>query len=187
MKKKRISLFIILVLFFSFPANFALAEEANLSDIVVTNNRDHLLLYFSVNECFTPELNQAIESGINTTFTLFIKLYEKRDLWWDKKIIDKEISHSIKYDDLKEIYEVRLSEKKNVITVKGFEEAKKLMSDVVALEVSPLHRLRKGGHYHIQMMAELDTIRLPLYLHYVFFFLSLWDFETDWYTVDFRY
>jgi len=37
------------------------------------------------------------------------------------------------------------------------------------------------------MMAELDKIRLPLYLHYVFFFLSLWDFETDWYAVDFLF
>ena len=37
------------------------------------------------------------------------------------------------------------------------------------------------------MMAELNKIQLPLYLHYVFFFLSLWDFETDWHSVDFRY
>jgi hypothetical protein len=28
---------------------------------------------------------------------------------------------------------------------------------------------------------------LPFYLHYVLFFLSFWDFETDWYTVDFIY
>jgi hypothetical protein len=55
------------------------------------------------------------------------------------------------------------------------------------LKVLPLRELAKGGHYQIQMMAELDQIRLPLYLHYVFFFLSLWDFETDWYTIDFRY
>jgi hypothetical protein len=37
------------------------------------------------------------------------------------------------------------------------------------------------------MMAQLDKIRLPFYLHYVLFFVSLWDFETDWYAVDFRY
>ena len=47
--------------------------------------------------------------------------------------------------------------------------------------------LEKGGRYQLRMMAELDKIILPLYLHNVLFFLSLWDFETDWYTIDFRY
>jgi len=49
-----------------------------LSDFVVTNTRDHLLVYFGVNNCFTPEMNNAIESGIETTFTFFIQLYERR-------------------------------------------------------------------------------------------------------------
>jgi hypothetical protein len=188
MKKRKNVLLILLLWAFMVPSGPSRAQEASLSDIVVTNTRDHLLLYFSVNDCFTAELNQAIESGIDTTFTFFVRLYEKRDLWWDKKIADREFSHSIKYDHIKEIYEIRLQENGDKpITVKGFEEAKKLMSDVVALKVAHLGRLKKGGHYRVEMMAELDTIRLPFYLHYVFFFLSLWDFETDWYAIDFKY
>jgi len=50
-----------------------------------------------------------------------------------------------------------------------------------------MHQLKKGKRYQLQMMAQLDRIRLPFHLHYVLFFLSLWDFETDWYAVDFRY
>ena len=45
----------------------AMAKDAYLSDFVVTNTRDHLLVYFKVNNCFTPEMNNAIESGIETT------------------------------------------------------------------------------------------------------------------------
>ncbi len=109
-------------------------------------------------------------------------------MWWDITITDLELSHSIKYDNLRKIYEVRLSEQGDkTITVKDFEEAKRLMSDVVAVKVTSLNNLRKGGHYQLQMMAELDKITLPFYLHYVLFFLSLWDFETDWHAIDFRY
>lgn len=188
MKKRKTGLLIIIVLVFSLLAIPAPAKRAFLSDIVVTNTRDHLLVYFSVNDCFTIEMNRAIESGIKTTFTFFIELYERRDFWWDRKITDMEISHSIKYDSLKRVYEVTLSENNNEVTVvKDFDDAKKLMSDVVALKVTPIHNLRKGGRYRLQLMAELDKIKLPFYLHYVFFFLSLWDFETDWYTVNFRY
>ena len=94
----------------------------------------------------------------------------------------------IKYDNLKTIYEVRLSEQDNkVITVKSFDEAKKLMAEVVALKITPLSNLEKGGRYQLRMMAELDKIILPLYLHNVLFFLSLWDFETDWKMIEFRY
>ena len=83
---------------------------------------------------------------------------------------------------------MRLSEQGNKpITFKDFEEAKKLMSEVVGLKVTPLSNLQEGRDYQIQMMAELDKITLPFYLHYVLFFLSLWDFETDWHTIDFRY
>jgi hypothetical protein len=164
------------------------AQQAYLSDIVVTNTRDHLLVYFTVNGCFTPEMNAAIDSGIETTFTFFVRLYEKRSLLWDKKIADLFLRHSIKYDNLKGTYEIRLSEEnQKTVTVNNFEQAKKLMTEVVALKVASMHLMKKGQRYQVQMMAELDKIKLPFYLHYVLFFLSLWDFETDWYAVDFKY
>jgi hypothetical protein len=174
-----------IVLLLSTPVQ---AKKAFLSDIVLTNTRDDLLVYFSVSNCFTAEMNTAIESGLSTSFTFFVKLYEKRNFLWDRKLADLEISHSIKYDNLKNIYEVRLSEQGNkLIQVKSFDEAKKLMADVSALKVTSTQTLRKRERYQLQMMAQLDKIKLPLYLHYVLFFLSLWDFETDWHTVDFRY
>ena len=83
---------------------------------------------------------------------------------------------------------VRLFEKGNeTILVHDFDEVKKLMSGIRGLRVSELDKLKKGKSYQVRMMAELDKIRLPLKLHNVFFFLSLWDFETDWYTLDFVY
>jgi len=150
----------------------ATAKDTYLSDFVVTNTRDHLLVYFTVNNCFTPEMNNAIESGIETTFTFFVQIHEKRDLIWDKKIADLEVNHSIKFDSLKKVYSVRFSEDNSrEVTARTFEEAKKLMAEVVALKVVPMHQLKKGKRYQLQMMAQLDKIRLPFYLHYVLFFL----------------
>jgi len=183
--KSALLIFLFISLFSSRPA---LAAEARLTDIVVTNTRDYLLAYFSVVDCFTEDMGRAIDNGVSTTFTFFVKLYEVRNWWWDRSIADLKVSHEIKYDSLKKVYIVRLSSRDNkVIYVKDFDEAKKLMSEIVGLKVTELRNLQRGDHYQISMMAELETIRLPFYFHYVFFFLSLWDFETDWYTVDFRY
>jgi len=166
----------------------ATAADARLTDIVVTNTRDDLIVYFSVADCFTEDMEKAINNGVSTTFTFFVKLWEVRDWWWDKDIADLKVSHEIKYDSLKKMYELRLSSSDDrVVSVKDLEEAKKLMSEIVGLKVTELRNLQRGNRYQISMMAELDKIRLPFYFHYVFFFLSLWDFETDWYTVDFRY
>jgi hypothetical protein len=184
LKSAVVMIFLLNLLF----SSAAWGEEARITDIVVTNTRDHLLLYFTVTDCFTEEMNKAIESGINTSFTFFIKLYDMRSYWWDNKITDLKVSHEIQYDSLKKLYLVKLSERNNTsVSLKDFEEAKTLMSEIVGLKVTELRKLQKGNRYQVRMMAELDKIRLPFYLHYVFFFLSLWDFQTSWYTMDFRY
>lgn len=188
MQKITARIALMLFLLVSLPASTAQARKASLTNIGMTNTRDHCLLFFRVTDCFTDEMQKAIDNGINTTFTFCIKLYEIRNFWWDKKIVELQVNHNVQYDNLKKIYKVMLSEKNNkAFYVQDFDEAKKLMSEIVGLGVTELCNLHKGRHYKICMMAELDKIKLPLYLHYVFFFLSLWDFETDWYTVDFTY
>ena len=188
MKKGKRTTYVVLFFIILLYAMPLAAKKAYLDEIVLSNTEDHLIVYFGVNGCFTPEMNTAIESGIDTTFTFFVKLYERRYFWWDLKIADIKIKHGIKYDNLKKIHELRLSEKNNeIMHINEFDEARRLMAEVVALKVIPLSNLKKGTPYRLRVMAELDKIKLPLYLHYFFFFLSLWDFETDWYSNDFRY
>ena len=188
MKKRKKSLLILILCMLMSGGVLAHAEDADISDVVVTNTKDHLLVYFTVNNCFTPEMNKAIENGITTTFKFFVTLSMNRAFWWDNDVVEMQFSHTIKYDNLKELYEVTLSEAgEKTTTVKSFEKAKKMMADVVALKVVPLHKLFRGRTYQLGMMAQLDKIELPLHLHNVFFFLSLWDFETDWKIIEFRY
>lgn len=163
-------------------------EEARLDDIVVTNTRDNLLVYFNVRDCFTPEMIKAIQNGIPNTFNFLVQLFEKNDYSFDRKIADVRVSHTIRYDSLKKTYLLTLQEKRGKeIAVKDFEKAKKVMAEIVGLELIKLSRLRKDKKYRVRMMAELDRIELPFHLHDVLFFLSLWNFETDWYTVEFSY
>jgi hypothetical protein len=187
-KKTAVLAAVTLFLHFSLLTPTLKAEEARIKDIAVINSWDHCILSFSVTGCFTEEMKKAIDNGINTTFTFYIKLYEVRELWWDRQIADLSVSHNIKYDNLKKVYMVTLSEKVDkVFYIEDFDEAKKLMSEIKGFGITRLHNLQKGKRYQVRMMAELDKITLPFYLDYIFFFLSLWDFETDWYTVDFSY
>ena len=166
----------------------ALAQEASLQDIIITNTRDDLLVYLKVQGAFTEKIEKAILSGVPTSFSFLITLYRVRDLWPDEEIADLKLTHTIKYDNLKKEFRITRSwQRDNPRVVKSFEEAKKLMTDIDSLRIVPLSRLKKGLQYQLRAKAELSKHTLPFYLHYVLFFLSLWDFETDWYTIDFIY
>lgn len=166
----------------------ALADDAKLANIIVTNNRDNLLLYLTVEGAFNKKMKEAILSGVPATFSFFVNLYRLRSFWPDKKIADITVTNRIKYNAMKKEYIVTRSwEDKKPNIVKKFADAKMLMAEVDSLKIIPLRKLVKGHQYQIQTKAELDKLTLPLYLHHVLFFLSLWDFETDWYTIDFIY
>lgn len=180
---------IIIVLFclFLLTGNSVLAQEARLTDVIVTNTRDDLLIYLTVEGAFTNEMETAIKSGVSATFSFFVNLYRERNWWLDKKIAARTITHKIKYDNLKKKYRVQRSWEDEPHITQSFSEAQKLMAEVDSLTIIPLARLQKGTAYQIQAKAELSKRTLPLKLHYVLFFISLWNFETDWYAIDFIY
>jgi hypothetical protein len=166
----------------------AFAEEPRLDNIIVTNTRDDLLLYLTAKNAFPDKIIKAIQSGVPTTFTFYVNLYRVRGLWPDKKVRDIQVSHTVKYDTLKNEYLVTRSwEGNRPLIVKTIDEAKRLMSEVDSLAIVPLNQLKKGAQYQIRVKAELNRMTLPFYLHYVLFFLSFWDVETDWHTIDFIY
>jgi len=166
----------------------AFAKEARLSNIIVTNTRDDLLVYLNVEGAFRDKMEKAILSGVPATFSFFITLYRVRNLWLDKEIADLKVTHTIKYNNLKKEFIVKRSwESDKTRVTQSFEEAHKLMADVDSLKIVSLDRLEKGKVYQIRAKAELSKLTLPFYLHYILFFVQLWDFETDWYTIDFIY
>jgi len=164
------------------------AQDAKLTDIIVTNTRDDLLVYLTVEGAFRDKMKKAVLSGVPTTFSFFISLFQERNLWFDKEIADIKITHTLKYHTLKKEFIVKRSwENGNPLVTQSFDEAQKLMAEIDSLKIVPLSMLEKGRHYQIRAKAELSKLTLPFYLHYVFVFVSLWDFETDLYTIDFIY
>ncbi len=181
---RKIGVLTLCILLFVGPAGFA--QEAGLTSIIVTNTRDDLLVYLSVEGAFSEKIKEAILSGVPVSFSFFITLDRVRNLWIDKQIADITLTHRIKYDNLKKEFSVTRSwENGKPVVTPSFEEARHLMAEVDSLKVVPLGELEKGRHYQMRAKAELSKLTLPFYLHYVFFFVSLWDFETDWYTIDF--
>ena len=179
---------ILLCFFIMVQPALVVAQNATLKNIIVTNTRDDLLIYLTVDGAFRENMETVISSGVPTTFSFFVNLYQNRGFWFDKKISELKILHTIKYDSLSNEYIVERSWDANTRRVmESIDEAKKLMAEIDSLKVVELNRLEKGSRYQIRTKAKLRKLTLPFYLHYVLFFVALWDFDTDWYTIDFIY
>lgn len=172
---------------FLFPAQ-VFAAEPKVADLLISNTPEDLVVYLKLENCFTEKMEEAILAGIPTTFTVILELCRERRFWFDKKMSAHEVRHTIKYDNIKKIFYVLFSEEgKEPEQFKEFSEAKDVMAELNGVSLAPLTVLTRGEHYYLRAKAKLDEVRLPLHLEYVFFFVSLWDFETDWARQDFVY
>jgi hypothetical protein len=163
------------------------AENAEIRDLMVTNNSTHLLVYARVMNCFTKDMDAAILAGIPTTFTFLLDLYQVRSPWMDKKLIRLTVRHTIKYDNVKRLFYVTSDGVKEPASFQDYESAKQAMADLNGIPVALLKALKKGEYYYVQIKAKLEKVRLPLQMEYIFFFVSLWDFETNWHQEGFYY
>jgi hypothetical protein len=186
--KRTKSVFLLMVGLLLIASQVGYAQDATLANITVSNTQEDLLLSLNLEGAFREEMKQAILSGAPSTFSYFAKLNRVRSLWFDKDIADLEVTHTIVYDNLKKEFTVIRSWKDNNPEVtKSFDEARKWMTEIEILKIILLNRLEKGEQYQLRVKAEVSKKTLPLYLHYILFFVSLWDFETDWYTIDFTF
>lgn len=165
------------------------AREARLVDMAASNTGDNLLLFVRVEGAFTEKMEQAVLNGISTSFSFIIVLEQITPLFLpNKTIAEKRFSHNIKYENLKNRFTVRRSwEDNRSLTTESFEEAKQWMSEIKGLPVAPARKIEKDKRYRIRARAELDKVELPFYLDYIFFFVSLWDFKTEWHSIEFVY
>lgn len=176
MKKSLIA--IILLLAFTFPAN---AEVARLENVKVEHSPE-LKVSFVVKGAFKEDILEAVKSGIPTSFTFIIRLSHSKTLWFDELVGTWKFNHMVKYDALKEEYEVTLDENKGTVKTKDPKEMQRLMVTGDEVTIKPSPHLEVGKRYKLGLKAELDIIDLPFFLDYILFFVKLWDFETVWYT-----
>jgi len=154
--------------------------DATITDFTVSNSESQLILYLTVTDCFTDDMEAAIHNGIPATFTYYVDIYRQRSNWPDKKIKKYEFDHIMEYDSLKKEYKIYRDEKGDSKLTTSLDEAKILMAEINGFKILPLKEIAPNSSYVIKVKAKLARKTLPLYFHYLIPFTSLWDFETKW-------
>ena len=154
---------------------------AELANVVVRNTADELLADIKLIGVFTAEMEAAVSKGLPIEIAFSVSLYEVHDFWFDKKLVSKTAIHQIRFDTLKKEFKIRRSwEERDFRTEKDPVEAQRTLSEIKGFKVIQLNRLEKGAHYQLRIKSELQD---RSYL----FSGTPWEFETDWYTINFIY
>ncbi len=166
----------------------AAPNKAEISKIVIDKNGKNLEASFRLIDCFNSDMEEAILNGVPTTFRILVSVEKPSIFLVKSKVADFTLQHTIRYNRLNNEFQVELPEHpQKILVTRNFDEAKKWMSTVDNLPVIPTCWLTKDQDYYLNVKAELSKVGLPLFFRYILFWVSLWDFETEWYTVEFLY
>lgn len=163
-------------------------QKPNISDILITTSQTDLLLFCTIRNSFTPEMIEGVHNGIPVTFTFLIQLDKIRKNWPDATLAEMAIHHTLTYDPVKQKYTITRSERNALPMVRdSIDKAVEVMSELSGIRIIPLSELEPDKPYALHVKATLAEKTLPLNMHYIVPFISLWDFETEWRTIEFTY
>ena len=158
----------------------AFSQKASIREVQVKGSNGTWKISFDVENCFPEKMQEAIRTGISTTFTFYLQIYQVRSWWRDEKLASLQFQHTIQYDPIRGEYQVTFGEKGISSVTPNFEEAKGWMARVQQVEIKSFSEMKPGALTYLRIKTELEPVKLPLHLEYLLFFVSLWDFETDW-------
>jgi hypothetical protein len=161
-----------------FPLN-SYGKQARITDLLLAADAKSVNLYCVVTDCFTPAMDKAIMAGVPTMFTFVIDLCEDQPQWFGRRVQRLKVNHTLKYDNVKNVFYVYADERDSA----GFpdlESAKRAMAELNGVPVAASAALSRQKTYYVRVKASLDKVRLPMHMEALLFFVSLWDFETDW-------
>ena len=132
---------------------------------------------FTLLNAFSPEMVEALKSGIEITFKTTVEVERVYRGWFNRPMGRVRYTRSVRFDALSGVYRLHR------------DDGDELLADVLtALDrmtrfevVVPMSGdVEKGKPYRARVRARLDKVGLSEPLRSIFFFSSLWDVETGW-------
>jgi hypothetical protein len=161
-------------------------EKASIRDLTLVIDKGGVGISFFVQHCFSPKIEETIQSGVPVTVFFSVRLSQTRRLWRDRRLAFLRFARRIHYDNLKKVYEVFLEDTSPAVVFEDFSEARESLASVDNVRLIPRRPLTEQATYYVSVKAELEPVRLPFRLESVLFFVPSGRRETDWFVQRFR-
>jgi hypothetical protein len=172
-----IAFFTLVLVGFPHGSSLAAAPVPAISDISGTIRGGEARVRFTLQNAFTPEMVEALKSGIEISFKTTVEVERIYRRWFNRPMGRVRYTRSVRYDALARVYRLHR------------DDGDELLADVLSaldrmtrfeVAVPVTGDVEKGKPYRARVRAKLDKVGLSEPLRSIFFFSSLWDVETDW-------
>ncbi len=132
---------------------------------------------FTLSHAFSPEMVEALTSGIEVSFKTVIRVERVHRRWFDTTVGEIVFSRSVRYDALSRVYRLHRETGEELLP-----DILDAIAGMTRYDVSvPLSSdVERGKKYRVHVKTRLDKVGLSEPLRSIFFFSSLWDLETGW-------
>jgi len=132
---------------------------------------------FQLRNAFTPEMVEALKSGIEISFRTQVEVERVHRNWFDVTVGNLTVSRSVRYDALSRVYRLKRSDGEKLLP-----DIFSALDEMTRYEVVVPMRFPAvpGKRYRARVRTRLDRVGLSEPLRSIFFFSSIWDVETDW-------
>jgi hypothetical protein len=167
-----------LFLLSSAPA-MALAESPSpkIDHVGGTIDGKEARVQFRLQHAFSPEMVEALKSGIEISFRIRVEVERVHRNWFDVTVGEARLTQSIRYDVLSRVY--RLHHQGGDEILPDIQQAIARMTRF-EVTVPVTGEVVRGKPYRAGVRARLDRAGLSEPLRSIVFFSSMWDVETGW-------
>jgi hypothetical protein len=132
---------------------------------------------FVLAHAFSPEMVEALKSGIRITFKITVEVERVYRGWFNQTMGGVRYTRSVRYDALSRVYRLNSDDGSELLP-----DVHAALDRMTRFEVTvPIRgQVEKGKPYRARVRVRLDKVGLSEPLRSIFFFSSLWDVETDW-------
>lgn len=129
---------------------------------------------------FTPEVIEALESGVPLTLNIELKVWQQHD-WVDKTIKESTQSFEYRYNALTGIHSMQHVSSGQKYSFDSREDALALLGNIHLAHLIKKEELDSSTHHKVAMRVLLDIWNLPAVLRPVASLSPQWRLESDWY------
>ena len=130
----------------------------------------------------SPEVLDALDSGVPITFTVDIVITRERKYWVDDNVAALKQQYQLRYHALSDQYILTNLNSGAKNSFPSLRAALAVMGNIVALPLIDDQLLRSGLSYFGRMRVVLDTDFLPTPLRLLAYVTSGWRLKSEWLT-----
>jgi hypothetical protein len=117
----------------------------------------HVLVSFALEEGFTDEVREVVQSGLRTTFTFTVDLRLKVPVWVDRTVASTVVSTTVEYDNLTRRYTVSRTLDGRIEDSRVLDDetqVRQLMTSADRLPLFDTNVLELNREYYVTVRAE---------------------------------